>query len=130
MTHISKNVPLSALDHRLGKLLLKGSQEEFTIPCETENQAWQLRSQFNSYRFRMKKQHGDGAKEMWEPLYGCVVSKQGTNLVLKPRGSVLDKVLTGINLDDFNVPEAESYELPDSGSDLLASLKREQEKGG
>lgn len=104
---------LASFDPRFAELLLRGARETFSIPCETEGQAYRLQMRMQQFR----KRSCDAKIEGSDKYYDCVISleRKSATVVLRPRrvefGSVLDKI----------APANEA--LP---SDPLATLEQEK----
>jgi hypothetical protein len=118
--NMPRDLPLSSVDPRYRDLLLRGSRERFLLTCESEKQATRFRQTLQAFRFRMKKHHGDtsAGRAEWEPLYGCIIRKDGCSLIFEPRFAEFDSVLGGTPL-----PTAPRIDA----SDLLAELKSLQD---
>lgn len=118
--NLPRDLPLTAIDPRYRDLLLRGSRERFILPCQDEKQATRFRQTLQAFRHRMKKHHGDSAsgRAEWEPLYGCIIRKDGSHLIFEPRFAEFDDVLSGVPRPTAPRIQAE---------DLLAELKSLQD---
>ncbi len=113
MVDTAKN-PLATFDPRYRELLVRGSLEEFTIPCHTEAKAHRFQMTLCQFRARLRKHFGDEQRGEWEPLYACVIGKlpgDPTSLRLYPRHSEFDDILGPIEI-----------EAPGLDHDILADL--------
>ena len=124
----SKSIPLSGLDARYGDLLLRGARERFTIEAASVREAVQFTFLLHSYRKRMKEHHGPAKPEMWEPLYGAIVSRKDCRITIHPRteqfASLFAQAGPGLTAGERAKPPL----LPDA-DDFLAELKAAQAPG-
>lgn len=71
------------------------------IPCESRTAAQHLRNVLTTYRARLKKENPSN-REVWEPLYGTIVSTRKDKehvVTLRPRLAEFDAMLTSLALE-------------------------------
>ena len=110
--------PLSSFDPRFRDLLLDGAKAVIELPCNSRGEATRLRQRLNQYRFACKKHFGEADPHEWEPLYRCIVQQRAATLILRPRDSEFDSVLSRVGMT------APAVQLP---SDFLTNLLAEKE---
>jgi hypothetical protein len=98
-------VPIEAFDPRLKTLLQDGCVKRVVIPCTSSEQRTALRNQLFDYRARSREQKIEGADTLYRakitlgPIIG-EADKRIYPLIIAPRGSEFDDVLSRVNVTD------------------------------